>query len=121
MSQEKKPSENKNHNDHNDKDVQENKAIAFLSYLSILCLIPLLAGKESKFAQFHSKQGLILFIVWILASWISGFIPIIGWFLLAPIVTITGLVLSIIGLLNVAHGETKELPIIGDIVKKFNI
>jgi uncharacterized membrane protein len=105
----------------NAKDVEENKAITFLGYLGILALIPLLAKQESKFAQFHAKQGIVLFVCWFVLSWVAGFIPLIGWFLLAPVVWIGGIVLSIIGLINVAKGETKELPIIGDLVKKVGI
>lgn len=103
------------------KDVEENKVITFLSYLGILALIPLLVKTDSKFAQFHAKQGIVLFVVWFIASWIAGFIPLIGWFLIAPIVAIAGIVLAIIGLMNVAKGEMKELPIIGEIVKKVKI
>lgn len=103
------------------KDVEENKVITFLSYLGILALIPLLVKTDSKFAQFHAKQGIVLFVVWFLASWIAGFIPLIGWFLVAPIVSIAGIVLAILGLINVAKGEMKELPIIGEIVKKVKI
>ena len=103
------------------KDVEDNKAITFLSYLGILALIPLLVKQDSKFAQFHAKQGIVLFVVWFVASWISGFIPVIGWFLIAPAVSIIGIVLAIMGLINVAKGEIKELPIIGDLVKKIKI
>ena len=37
------------------KDVEENKLIAAVGYLGILFLIPLLAKKDSPFAQFHAK------------------------------------------------------------------
>jgi len=117
----KKTEEKTKHNEPSAKDVEDNKALTFLSYLGILALIPLLVKQESKFAQYHAKQGIVLFVVWFIASWISGFIPLIGWFLLAPVVTILGIVLSIMGLINVAKGEMKELPIIGEIVKKVKI
>ena len=103
------------------KDIEENKAITFLSYLGILALVPLLAKRDSKFAQFHAKQGLVLAIIIIICVWISGFIPFLGWFLLAPVASIGGIVLTIIGLINVANGEMKELPIIGDLAKKINL
>ena len=44
-----------------DPDVEANKTVAALSYISILFLVPLLGKRDSKFAQFHAKQGLILF------------------------------------------------------------
>jgi uncharacterized membrane protein len=103
------------------KDIEENKAITFLSYLGILALVPLLAKQDSKFAQFHAKQGIVLFVCWFVASWIAGFIPMIGWFLIAPAVSILGIVLSIMGLMNVAKGENKELPIVGELVTKMKI
>jgi len=103
------------------KDLEENKAITFLSYLWLLSIIPLLTKKDSKFAQFHAKQGLVLAIIWTVASWLTGIIPFIGPLLLFPIITIAGIILSIMGLLNVAKGEMKELPVIGDIVKKAKI
>lgn len=103
------------------KDIEENKAITFLSYLGILVLVPLLAKKESKFAQFHAKQGLILFVGWFVIAWIGGFIPFLGWFLIVPAVSILGIVLAIMGLINVANGEMKDLPIIGEFAKKINL
>jgi len=103
------------------KDVEENKAITFLSYLGILALVPLFAKRESKFAQFHAKQGLVLFIAWFVIAWVSGFIPFLGWFLIAPAVSILGIIFMIMGLINVAKGEMKELPIIGELARKIKI
>lgn len=103
------------------KDIEENKAITFLSYLGILVIVPLLAKRDSKFAQFHAKQGLILFVGWFVIAWIGGFIPFLGWFLIVPAVSILGIVLAIMGLINVANGEMKELPIIGEFAKKINL
>ena len=42
------------------KDINRNRHIAAASYIWVLCLIPLLFKRESKFAQFHAKQGLLL-------------------------------------------------------------
>lgn len=51
-----------------DKDIEANKTLAALSYAWILCLVPLLGRRDSKFAQFHAKQGLVLFIIEIIAG-----------------------------------------------------
>ncbi|MBT3356527.1 hypothetical protein HN784_04965 [bacterium] len=96
------------------KDVEENRAITFLSYLGFLCLIPLLAKKESKFAQFHAKQGLVLLIAWIIGGITIGMG--IGLVINAGVV-----IFSIIGLINVNDGNVNDLPIIGDLAKKINI
>lgn len=94
-----------------DQDIEQNKFWALLSYFHILFLIPLLAKKESKFAQFNAKQGLIMFIleffVWI---------PILGWLL--------GLALFIawiIVVIKVLQGQYWKIPVIGDYAEKINI
>ena len=96
-------------------DIKENKAITVLSYIGILCLVPLLAKKESKFAQFHAKQGLVLFVVEIIGSFL---IPLFG---LGILIHLAALIFSIIGIVNVAGGKTSKLPLIGDLAEKFNL
>ena len=46
-----------------DQDVENNKVIAAIGYIWILCLVPLFLRRRSAFAQFHAKQGLVLFIL----------------------------------------------------------
>ena len=58
-----------------DKDVESNKVIAAVGYVWILCLVPLFLKRHSKFAQFHAKQGLVLFIVEVI-GWLIFWIPI---------------------------------------------
>lgn len=96
------------------KDVEENKTLTYLAYLGLLFLVPLFAKKESKFAQFHAKQGLVLTVAWFIGSFL---VPIFG---LGMLVYIAVLVLSIMGLINVSKGEMKDLPLVGDLAKKFN-
>lgn len=113
--------EEKKTGDFSPKDIEENKAITFLSYLGVLALVPLLAKKESEFAQFHAKQGTVLFALWFLASYASGIIPAVGHSLILPVVSLAGVVFTIMGLVNVASGAKKELPIIGEWAKKIKI
>ncbi len=103
-------------------DIEKNKAMAIIAYLGILVLIPLLAAKESKFARFHTNQGLVLclsaIVYSILYSILSSIIIAISW-RLAFLVSILGLVgivffvLMILGIINAANGKAKELPVIG--------
>ena len=98
-------------------DAEENKLFGVLGYLGILFLIPLLAKKESPFAQFHAKQGMVLFIVGFV-GFVGSFIiwiPLVGW-----AVAIFLLVLMIMGIVNALGGKTKELPLIGGFAKKIN-
>lgn len=108
------------------KDIQNNKGMAILAYLSWLVLIPLLAAKESKFARYHTNQGLVLAIAEVLFgiaySILSTIVLAISWrlYIIMNIIGLVGLVfivLTIIGILNSANGRAKELPVIG----KFNL
>ena len=96
----------------------EKDLMALLSYLGILFLIPLLAGKDNEFNQFHAKQGLVLFIAEIVTAMLT-WIPIIGW-IGGPLLYIAWFIFSIIGIVNVLQGEKKELPLIGQLAEKFN-
>ncbi|MBQ9849365.1 MAG: hypothetical protein IJO36_01560 [Clostridia bacterium] len=90
-------------------DIEKNKVMAVLAY--ILFLIPLLAAKDSKFARFHTNQGLVLFLGGIIAS-VVAVIPVIGW-IVAPIAGLVITVLAVIGIINALNGRAKELPVIG--------
>lgn len=92
------------------KDIESNKVIACLSYIGILVLIPLLLAKDSRFAQYHANQGLLLLIIDVLLG-ILSIIPVVNIF--AGIIGVVVFVFCIIGIVAALKGEAKELPIIG--------
>lgn len=96
-------------------DVEKNKAMAIIGYIiPILFFIPLVTeAKDSVYAKFHANQQLILLIASIGVSVIGSIIPILGWFIILPLGSIAIFVLAIIGLINAAKGQMKELPFIG--------
>ena len=103
-------------------DITANKGMSVLAYIGILFLIPLLACPNSRFARFHTNQGLVLFLLGLAASLVTGIItiiPFVGW-VLGPIlgiaVYIFELVLMIMGIINSAQGQATELPLIGKII-----
>lgn len=96
------------------KDVEENKLIAALGYVGILCLIPLLAKKDSKFAQEHGKQGLVMLLVWVIGSFVFWF-PIIGWLLMLAV-----FIINVIAFVKALMGEFWEVPVVGQFRSKFN-
>jgi uncharacterized membrane protein len=98
-----------------DKDIQDNKTVAALSYAWILCLVPLLGKRKSKFAQFHAKQGLILFIVELIASLLMWF-PVFGQLLILVLV-----VVSVMGIIKALNGEWWKIPYVYDWSKKINL
>jgi uncharacterized membrane protein len=113
-------------------DIEANKTMAILAY--IIWLIPFFGAKESKFAMYHAKQGLILFLGW-LAGWVIlriSFSIFVGgsiysyWsttarFLgfLSMALWVAYIIFAVIGIMNASKGEAKELPIIGKYAKKF--
>lgn len=97
------------------KDIEDNKFLACLSYLGILFLIPLLAKKDSPFCQEHSKQGLVVFIGWIIGSFVF-WIPLIGW--LAGAIYF---IVVLIAFIKCLMGEFWEVPLIGSLRKKINL
>lgn len=96
-----------------DSDAQNNKMWGILAY--IFFLIPWLFAKDSKFARYHTNQGLVLFLAEIII-WIAGsVIPAIGPLIIVPIGNIAIIILVIIGIMNAAKGVMKPLPLIGGI------
>jgi uncharacterized membrane protein len=98
-------------------DVEKGKGLAWLSYLGILWLVPLLAMKDNAFCKFHVKQGIILTILMI-AVWVIGWIPILGWLAVA-VVYIYWLVMLIMGIINSAIGKYWKMPILGGLAAKW--
>lgn len=93
-------------------DVNGNKLMAILAYLGILVLIPLFAAKESKFARFHTNQGLILLILEIVIYAGCRFIRL---YTLMGLLDLVVFIFALIGIINAAKGEAKPLPLIGKI------
>jgi uncharacterized membrane protein len=97
------------------KDVADNKVMAILAYFGILFVVPLFAAKESPFAKFHANQGLLLFLasvaLYIVYYILLFVLPLLG--LIFGLVFLGIAVLAIIGIINAAKGEVKELPLIG--------
>jgi len=105
-------------------DINQNKTMAILAYFGPLVLIPIFAAKGSKYARFHSNQGLVLFLALIAYNIIEGILSsillAISWSLyflttILGLVSIVFAVLAIIGIINASKGKAKELPVIGKI------
>ncbi|MEY3313379.1 MAG: hypothetical protein RLZZ578_899 [Bacteroidota bacterium] len=96
-------------------DIAANKWKAICSYLGILILIPLLLGGDSAFAKFHAKQGLNVFLLYLISGVVSyiPFLPFDG--LISGIAYFSAIIFSIIGIINVLQGKMSSLPFIGHI------
>lgn len=112
----------------------DDKIFAFLgSFLTILgFIIVLLAKKDSKYAMYYGKQGLVLGITWI-AVWIviaifgaiiAIAIPLVGSIIMMLVWLVLGLgmlVLWIISWINSLSGQMKPLPILQTFADKINL
>lgn len=85
------------------KDIRLHKDVAAFSYIWVMSVVVFFARKDSKFARYHSKQGLVLSlasIVWL--------VPGVGHFLM--IFVVAGMVL---GFLHAAQGQYSDVPLAG--------
>lgn len=109
--------ENTTENNTDAKDVEDNKAMGIIAYIGILCLIPLFAAKNSKFARFHTNQGLVLFIAEVIVGVLGavlGLIPYAGavFGVLCYLAELGLLAFSIFGIVYAAQGKMKDLPVV---------
>jgi uncharacterized membrane protein len=93
--------------------INDGKFFAVISYVSFLCIITLILKKDNKFALFHAKQGLVLFVMEV-AAFILSIIPFLGW-----LIGIFGyalfLLVSLWGIMQAALGVYSRIPVVTDI------
>ena len=85
----------------------KSRLIALLSYLSILFLVPLNLYKKDEFIQYHAKQGVVLFIVFVILLF-TFWVPILAW-----VCWLAYLVIWFTGVINVLTGKEEPVPIFG--------
>ncbi len=94
---------------------EEGRMAAIMSYIPVLCFIPLLNMRENKEAHFHARQGVLLFLVEILA--LIFLIDRISNFVFTAIL-ICAVALSVVGIYFALQGKNYKLPIVGDLADK---
>lgn len=96
--------------------IEEGKFFAVISYISFLCVVSLLLKRDNKFALFHAKQGLVLFVVEVI-TFIFSIIPVLGWLLGAAGVVLF-ILISLWGIAQALLGNYNRLPLLSDIADK---
>jgi fumarate reductase subunit D len=94
---------------------EEGRMAAIMAYIPVLCFIPLLNMKENKEAHFHARQGVLLFLIELLA--LIFLIDGISRFFFKALL-ILAVALSVVGIYFAIQGKSYKLPIIGDLVDK---
>ena len=102
-----------------DSEIESDKFFAAIGYINVLCFVPLLLKKESKFAQFHGKQALVLFILEVAAG-ILRVVPVLGELVFTVAFVVFG-ILSLIGIVKVLMGESWEMPVIYEISNRISL
>lgn len=102
--------------------VGKNVPMAVLAYLGPLVAVSYLLAKGDPFVKFHIKQGLLLFVAELILMFGSSlFYMLVPFWMLWQIINFAILVLAIIGIMNAAQGNEKELPLVGPLGKHFPI
>jgi len=91
------------------------KMASVMAYIPFLCFVPLLNAGSSKDVRFHARQGVILFIIELVAA--LFLIDQVSDFFF-KVILIFAVALSVAGLIFAAQGKNYKLPIIGDLIDK---
>ncbi len=93
--------------------------LAAISYLGVLCLVPVILKIKSDYVRFHTRQGLILFIVEII-SILIWVVPFIGW-IIGFVGWIICFIFSLAGLVNGIAGREWKMPFLSKFTDKVKI
>lgn len=99
---------------------EDDRLAAILSYIPFLCFIPLvnINWRENKEARFHARQGIVLFLIELVA--VVLLIDDLARFVFKALLILAA-ALSIAGIYFAMQGKRIKLPIIGDIADKANL
>ena len=97
---------------------EEGRLAAVMSYIPFLCFIPLLNMKRNKEARFHARQGVVLFLVELIAA--LFLIDRISSFVFTAVL-LAAAALSVAGIVFALQGKNYRLPIISDLADKSNL
>ena len=99
-------------------EIEEGKAAAILAYVPFMCFVPLIKMKQNRFALQHGKQGLILFLIEIIA--LIFLLPKIS-DLFWGFVIIASLAVAVTGILYAVQGREWKIPFVGDLADKLKL
>ena len=100
-------------------EIQEGKFFAVISYISFLCIVTMLVKRDNKFALYHAKQGLVLFILEV-AGFILSIIPLLG-MVIRTVGFLAALLVSLWCIIQAATGTYNRIYFISDIAEKITI
>lgn len=90
---------------------------AALSYLGPLVFLPLFVYRNDKFVYFHARQGLVLWVISVVAV-ASLFLPGSGKFLFIVLMGIYAAA-GVAGIITSLSGSAWDLPVIGTLARRY--
>ncbi len=93
----------------------EGRMAAIMAYIPLLCFVPLLSMKDNKEARFHARQGVLLFLIELVA--VLFLVDAISDLVFKGIL-IGAAALSVAGIVFAVQGKNYRLPIVGDLADK---
>jgi uncharacterized membrane protein len=76
-------------------------------------------AKKDAFVKYHTKQGLVLFLLVVLINVLGWVVPFYLWMTFSWILSLGTLVLLILGIVNAVNGKQEPLPVIGKFADVF--
>ena len=100
--------------------VEEERIAAILSYIPFLCFIPLvnIHWKESKEARFHARQGIMLFLIELIA--VLMLVDDLARFVFRAVL-VGAAALSVAGVYFALQGKKYRLPFVSDLADKMKL
>ena len=93
----------------------DGRLAAIMAYIPFLCFVPLLKMNENPEAKFHARQGVMLFLIELIA--ILFLVDGISDFVFKAILIVAA-AFSVAGVIFALQGKNYRLPIIGDLADK---
>ncbi len=102
-----------------DKEIKDAKVFAVIGYWVFLCILPLILKKDNKFALYHGKQGLVLFI-FLVFGFMFNILPFLG-NMLYKIILFVYLLFSLWGTVQALSGKYARIPFVSEIAEKISL
>src|ERR1039457_6138135 len=94
-------------------------ALAYVTIIPAIVFLVMDQYNKRPFVRFNAFQCICLAVCWIVGSFVCGVIPIVGWFVLLPILILTMLVTVIMCIVKAYSGVKWKVPVIGNYAEKF--
>jgi len=93
----------------------DRRIASIMAYIPFLCFVPLISMSDNKEVRFHARQGVLLFIIELIAVFFLIDTVSDLFFKGALIISIS---FSVAGVIFAIQGKMQKLPIIGDLIDK---